>query len=116
MAQTLDRAIEASEIVGALQVYGFTQADVATAAGVSDRAVRDWLREKPLRRRNEERLQVLRQIVLLLDDSLTPRGVGQWFRAHNRALGGRRPLEVLGYGDSEAVLHAAAAFADGAYV
>lgn len=116
MAQTLDRAIEASEIVGALQLYGFTQADVAAAAGVSDRAVRDWLHEKPLRRRNEERLQALRQIVLLLDDSLTPRGVGQWFRAHNRGLGGRRPLDVLSDGDAEAVLQAAAAFADGAYV
>lgn len=116
MAETLERAIEADEIITALRTYSFTQADIATAVGVTDRAVRDWLRDKPLRRGNEERLQALRQIVLLLDDSLTRRGVGQWFRAHNRRLGGRRPLDVLAEDDFEAVRQAAAAFADGAYV
>jgi hypothetical protein len=40
MAQTLDRAVEADEIVAALRGYGFTQADVARAVGVFDRAVR----------------------------------------------------------------------------
>src|SRR3990170_3959158 len=98
MAQTLERAIEADEIVAALRAYGFTQGDIAAAVGVTDRAVRDWLHEKPLRRGNEERLQALRQIVLLLDDSLSKRGVGQWFRAHHRLLGGRRPLDVLADG------------------
>jgi transcriptional regulator with XRE-family HTH domain len=116
MAQTLERAIEADEIIAALRTYSFTQADIATAVGVTDRAVRDWLHEKPLRRGNEERLQALRQIVLLLDDSLSRRGVGQWFRAHNRSLGGRRPLDVLAEDDFDAVRQAAAAFADGAYV
>lgn len=116
MAQTLERAVEADEIVVALRAYSFTQADIAAVVGVSDRAVRDWLHDKPLRRGNEERLHSLRQIVLLLDDSLSRRGVGQWFRAHNRLLAGRRPLEVLADGDYEAVRQAAAAFADGAYV
>jgi transcriptional regulator with XRE-family HTH domain len=117
MPTTLDRAVEADEIVGALRGYGFTQADVARAVGVSDRAVRNWSHETTtLRRRHEERLQTLRQIVLLLSDSLTQRGVGQWFRAHNRMLGGRRPLDVLADGDADAVRRAAAAFADGAYV
>lgn len=113
---TLERAIEANEIIVALRTYGFTQADIASAIGVTDRAVRDWAHEKPLRRGNEDRLQAIRQIVLLLDDSLSKRGVGQWFRAHNRLLGGRRPLDVLGEGDYEPVRQAAASFADGAYV
>lgn len=116
MSQTLERAIEAEEIIAVLRTYGFTQGDIATAVGVTDRAVRDWQHDKPLRRGNEERLQALRQIVLLLDDSLSRRGVGQWFRAHNRLLGGRRPLDVLAENDYEAVRQAAAAFADGAYV
>lgn len=116
MAPTLDRAIEADEIVAALRSFGFTQHDVAVAVGVSDRSVRNWSHETPLRRRNEERLQAFRQIVLLLSDSLSSRGVGQWFRAHNRTLDGRRPLDVLAEGDVEAVRRAAAAFADGAYV
>lgn len=80
------------------------------------RSVRNWTNETPLRRRHEERLQALREIVLLLDDSLALRGVGQWFRAHNRSLDGRRPLDVLADGDFEAVRRAAAAFAEGAYV
>jgi transcriptional regulator with XRE-family HTH domain len=116
VAQTLERAVEADEIIAALRTYGFTQADIASAVGVTDRAVRDWAHEKPLRRGNEERLQAIRQIVLLLDDSLSRRGVGQWFRAHNRLLGSRRPLDVLADGDYEAVRQAAASFADGAYV
>lgn len=116
MAVTLDRAVEADEIVAALRDFGFTQHDVAAAVGVSARSVRNWSHEMPLRRRNEERLHALRQIVLLLSDSLSPRGVGQWFRAHNRILDGRRPLDVLEEGDFEAVRAAAAAFADGAYV
>jgi transcriptional regulator with XRE-family HTH domain len=116
MSTTLDRAVEADEIVAALRSYGFTQAAVARAVGVSDRAVRNWSGETTLRRRHEERLQILRQIVLLLSDSLSPRGVGQWFRAHNRTLDGRRPLDVLADSDAEPVRRAAAAFADGAYV
>lgn len=116
MAHTLDRAVEADEIVAALRTFGFTQNDVAAAVGVSDRSVRNWSHEAPLRRRHEERLQAFRQIVLLLTDSLSPRGVGQWFRAHNRTLDGRRPLDVLAEGDSEAVHRAAVTFADGTYV
>lgn len=116
MATTLDRAVEADEIVTALRHYGFTQADVASATGVSERSVRNWSNDMPLRRQHEERLQALRQIVLLLDDSLTPRGVGQWFRAHNQTLDGRRPLDVLADDDFDAVRRAATAFGEGAYV
>jgi transcriptional regulator with XRE-family HTH domain len=116
MTVHLGRAIEADEIIRALKGYGFTQADIATAAGVSTRSVRNWHREAVLRRKNEEQLHVLREIVLLLNDSLTPRGVGQWFRARNRILKGRRPLDVLAAGNVERVRQAAEAFADGAYV
>ena len=115
MAIALDRAVEADEIVAALRGYGLTQADTAAAVGVTDRAVRAWSKETRLRRQHEERLQALRQIVLLIDDSLSPRGVGQWFRAHNRLLGGRRPLDLLAEGDIDAVRRAAAAFAEGVY-
>ncbi len=115
MAPILDRAVEADEIVTALRGYGLTQADIAEAVGVSDRSIRNWAHDAPLRRRHEERLHALRAIVLELDDSLTPRGVGQWFRAHNRALGGARALDLLADGDIDAVRQAAAAFADGAY-
>lgn len=42
MAVTLDRAVEASEIVDALKPFGVTQVDVAAVIQVSDRAVRGW--------------------------------------------------------------------------
>lgn len=116
LAVAMDRAVEAVEIVSALKSHGFTQMDIAAAAGVSDRSVRNWSNETPLRRKHEERLRDLRAIVLLIDDSLTDRGVGQWFRAHQRLLAGRRPLDVLAEGDVEAVRRAAEAFANGSYV
>jgi transcriptional regulator with XRE-family HTH domain len=112
----LDRAVEADEIVRALAGYGLTQADIGAAAGVSVRSARNWARDGVLRRAHEERLLALRQVVPLLDDSLSPRGVGQWLRAHNTLLGGRRPLELLADGDVDDVRGAAAAFADGSYV
>lgn len=112
----LDRAVEPCEIVGALRRYDLTQKEVASSMGLTPRAVRKWRPDTPVRRTSEKRVQHLRLIVLLLDDSLTPRGVGQWFRAHNRLLGGRRPLDVLAQGDFEAVRQAAEAFADGGYV
>src|SRR4029078_4635704 len=40
MADTLERAVEASEIVDALKSFGVTQVDVAAVTQVSDRAVR----------------------------------------------------------------------------
>lgn len=116
MTEQLDRAVEAHEIVRALASYGFTQADIGAAVGVSARSVRNWVKDGTLRRGHEERLQALRQIALLLDDSLSARGVGQWFRAHHRLLGRQRPLDVLAEGRFDDVRRAAAAFADGSYV
>ena len=84
MVSTLDRAVEASEIVDALKPFGVTQGDVAAATRVSDRAVRGW-RTSDIRPDRYDRLAQLRDLVILLSDSLTPRGVGQWL-----ALRGRR--------------------------
>ena len=52
----------------------------------------------------------------ILEDSLTPAGIHQWLRAHNRMLDGRRPLELIHEGDLAMVKEAAQAFVDGAYV
>lgn len=113
MSDTLDRAVEASEIVHALRRYGVSQADVGTVTGVTDRAVRAWA-TSTIRPDRYDRLADLRDIALLLSDSLTPRGVGQWLHARNRLLDGRRPLELLGSGSVDDVRQAAQAFVDGA--
>lgn len=115
MALTLDRAVEASEIVEALKAFGVTQLDVAAVTKVSDRAVRGW-RTSDIRPERYDRLAQLRDLVLLLSDSLTPRGVGQWLHAKNRLLDGRRPLDLLAEDLHDDVRSAAEAFVDGAYV
>ncbi len=115
MIPTLDRAVEASEIVDALKAFGVTQGEVASVAGVSDRAVRGW-RQSAIKTENYERLAELRDLVLLLSDSLTPRGVSQWLLARNRLLQGQRPIDLLAIGEFEAVRRSAEAFVEGSYV
>jgi hypothetical protein len=78
--------------------------------------VRHWSQGRPPRRTHEQRLQELRRIILIFSDSLTETGVGQWLRARNRLLEGRRPLEVLAAGEAEEVVAAAHVFVDGVYV
>jgi IS5 family transposase len=53
---------------------------------------------------------------MLLSDSLTPRGVGQWLHAKNRLLGGHRAIDLLADGNVDEVRLAARAFIEGAYV
>jgi hypothetical protein len=111
----LERAVEASEIVDALRPFGVTQLDVAAVTHASDRAVRAW-RKGDIHPDRYDRLAQLRDLVLLLSESLTPRGVGQWLRGRNRLLGGRRPVDLLAEERFDEVRQAAEAFIGGAYV
>jgi hypothetical protein len=115
VAPTLDRAVEASEIVDALKPFGVTQGDVAVVTHVTDRAVRGW-KTSDIRPDRYDRLAQLRDLVILLSDSLTPRGVGQWLHAKNRLLEGQRPVDLLAEDRYDTVREAAEAFVDGAYV
>jgi DNA-binding transcriptional regulator YiaG len=114
-AVTLNRAVEARDIVRSLREFGLTQEAIARATGASSRSVRNWEQTSAIRPRAAEKLHDLREIVLVLVETLTPRGVGQWFRARNRMLKGR-PLDLLAEGRFEQVRQAAAAYVDGAYV
>jgi hypothetical protein len=115
LAEALGRAVEADEIVRALRGYGVTQAEVGSVTGVSDRAVRGWDRST-IRPQRYDRLADLRDLVVLLSDSLTPRGVGQWLHARNRLVKGQRPLEVMAEGNLDEVRNAARSFIEGSYV
>jgi hypothetical protein len=112
----LERAVEAADVVHALRQFGLTQAAIALATQATPRSVRNWQRTSAIRPQAEDRLRDLREIALLLQETLTRRGVGQWLRAQNRLLGGRRPLEALAAGETQAVRGAAAAYVEGAYV
>ena len=112
----LERAVEAADVVLALRQFGLTQAAIALATQASSRSVRNWQRTSAIRPQTEDRLRDLREVALLLQETLTRRGVGQWLRARNRLLDGRRPLEALAAGETKAVRQAAAAYVEGAYV
>jgi hypothetical protein len=112
----LERAVEAADVVHALRQFGLTQAAIALATQATPRSVRNWQRTSAIRPQAEDRLRDLREIALLLQETLTRRGVGQWLRARNRLLSGRRPLEALAAGETQAVREAAAAYVEGAYV
>jgi len=115
MNTQLDSAIEAPEIVRALKPYGVTQEQIAAVVHVTPRAVRAWSTSTP-RPEHYDLLAELRDLVSLLSDSLTPRGVKQWLTARSRLLDGGRPIELLARGDFTRVEAAANAFVDGAYV
>ena len=114
--KSLDRAVEAGDVVLRLRDYGLTQASIAKATGATVRSVRNWQETSAIRPQNDERLRELREIVLLLRETLTPRGVGQWLNARNRNLDGRRPIEVLSEGRADLVRDTAKAYVEGAYV
>jgi hypothetical protein len=115
MPTDLQQAVEAAEIVEGLSDFGFTKDTIAKAINVSSRAMRDW-RIAIIRPANYDRLQEFRDLVVLLTDSLTARGVVQWLQAKNRYLGGERPVDVMGNDQYERVLEAARAFVEGTYL
>ncbi|WP_028278543.1 hypothetical protein [Arthrobacter sp. H5] len=113
----LNRAIEASDFVVAFKDYGVSQIDIATVARVDPKTVYAW-KAKSTRPRSStySRLDGLREVVRILEDSLTTRGVGQWLHANNRLIEGQRPLDALREGKQDQVLQAAKSFIDGSYV
>lgn len=112
----LARAVEAGAVVEALETIGLTQRSIATATGASERSIRNWRTTSAIAPRYDDRLREIRAIVLVLDETLTPRGISQWFTARNRLLGGRRPVDAMHDGDGEAVLAAASSLVEGAYI
>lgn len=110
------QAVQVDALVRALEDMGLTQRSIATATGATERSIRNWRTTSAIAPRYDERLRDVRRIVLILDESLTPRGISQWFTARNRLLGQRRPIDAMRDGDTEAVFSAAAALVEGAYI
>lgn len=94
MAQPLERAAGAADIVLALRYYGLTQAEVRSAIGPSTKPYV----ARPFLRSIRTVWMGCATLVLQLSDSLTPLGVGQWLHAQNQLLGGERPLKRLAVG------------------
>ena len=117
IAENLGRAVEVRDVVRRLRGdYGLTQSAIAKATGTSTRSVRNWESNSAIRPGNDDRLRDLREIALMLNETLTPRGVGQWLNARNRILKGQRPIDLLASGKTKSVRDAAKAYVEGAYV
>ena len=105
-------------MVLALRQFGLTQAAIALATQASARSVRNWQRTSAIRPQTEDRLRDLREVALLLQETLSRRGVGQWLRARNRLLdvGGRGLPHSFGLASGQGLEWPAAAYVEGAYV
>ena len=112
----LRRAVATDQIVRALGGIGFTQKQIATATGATDRSVRNWAATGAIRPTFDERIRELTDISLLLSDTLSPRGVTQWLSARNRLLDGQKPIDLIATGAAHRVRAAAESFLEGAYV
>jgi hypothetical protein len=56
------------------------------------------------------------QIIEILRDSLTDRGIRQWWLGRNRYLDGQRPSDAWAAGEHRRVIGGALAFAEGVYL
>lgn len=112
----LRRAVAANEIVDALGTIGYTQKQIAKAAGASDRSVRNWAATGAIRPAFNDRIRELFQMSLLLSDTLTWRGVTQWMSARNTLLDDQRPIDLISRDESPRVRGAIEAFLEGYYV
>lgn len=86
MTEKLENATEPEDVAAALGAAGVSVADVDAIAGVGSER---W---------DRARLLELRDLVLMLSESLTPTGIGPWLGSPNRLLEGRRPVDVAAGG------------------
>jgi hypothetical protein len=110
----LRRALEPKLITELLGHFGLTEVDIATATATNPRSVRRWkLRTEPTRT-TAQRLDDLRNVIVLMRESggMTDRAIVLWLRQRNRELEDHRPLEVLAHGLYSHVRNAALAFLD----
>ncbi|HWV86177.1 MAG TPA: helix-turn-helix transcriptional regulator [Capillimicrobium sp.] len=109
---------DATESVRYLRRHaGLTETDLADGTGASPRTVRRWAHARTTpQARYQPRIDDLRAIVEILEDTLTAKGIQQWLRSRNRYLGGQRPIDALRAGHFDKVQEAANAFSDGTYL
>ena len=93
-----------ARIVDQVTEAGLTQKELSSAVGASLRTVQNWASgESAPRGLSQHRLLELKYIVEELSVVYTDEAVEIWFRARNRNLHGRSPLDLLGDGNIDAV-------------
>jgi predicted transcriptional regulator len=102
-------------IVFLREQLGFAQREIAELLGADERTVRRLLTDAAIKpqHRHARRLDDIRDLISLLQDSLPGEQTGRWLRARNRMLKGERPIELVAADDYPRVRAAAEAFIDG---
>jgi len=75
-----------------------TNHEIATAIGTVELTISRWARDpnaRPRDRAAAEHLDDLRDLALLLADTLPGEHTGRWIRARSRLLGGERPKDLI---------------------
>lgn len=88
--------------------------EIGRTTGVGERAVQNWASgsSRP-EGQSRERLLELKYVIEQLSDVYTDEGIEIWLHARQRALDGRRPLDLLQQGQFETVLTAVEHLAGG---
>lgn len=96
-----------SRIVDDIRASSISSGELAEITGVRERQVHNWASgaNRPTGSARERLLEV-NYIISLLRDVYTAEGTEIWLRGRNRALDGRRPIDLLRDGDFETVLQA----------
>jgi uncharacterized protein (DUF2384 family) len=92
-------------VVDKLRANGLQLAEIGRITGVQLRQVQHWLAgtSRPASD-TQSRLLDLHYIIEQLGDTYRPEGIEIWLHGRNRALGGRRPIELLETGEFEDVI------------
>lgn len=121
-AQLAARRVRLSEISSPHDIVLFlvseirlAQREVAELLGADERTVRRLIADPTIRpqQRHVRRLDDVRHLVSLLEDSLPGEQTARWLRARNRLLRGERPIELIAADEYARVRDAAEAFVDG---
>lgn len=116
LALNLRACVDSLDLVQMLRErVGLTQRMIAKATGTSERTVRTWEKNARPRQAAYDKLMDLAEVVALLSETLTCRGIEQWLNARNRAAEGDRPIEMIGAGEAGNVCELAVALVEGSY-
>lgn len=100
-----DVGITYPRVVDRLRASGLQLAEIGRITGVQLRQVQHWLAGSSRPGSDtQSRLLDLHYVVEQLGEVYRPEGVDIWLHARNRALAGRRPIELLEAGEFEAVI------------
>lgn len=105
LPRDLHEATEFSRLLALLRErVGLTQLTIATATGVTIKAVRNWeLHHAHPHQRRHDQIVYLAEVVSVLAGTLTHAGIRQWLLSRHADLGDTRPIDWIAAGDLRVV-------------